>query len=256
MKKNISLVAIILFAFTSIQAQGLKGFIKKVVKDSATNSTINKNIDAFGGLQKDSLSTLDIAGGLKQALEAGAQRSSNKLSALDGFFKDAALKILLPAEALKAEQKLRALGFGKQVDNAILSMNRAAEDASKSAATIFINSIKQMTIADAAGILRGGDFAATNYLKTKTTAELTNAFRPVIEQSLAKVDATKYWNSLFTTYNKFSADKVNPDLTAYVTERALAGMFTQVSKEEQLIRKDPLARSTELMKKVFGNQSL
>jgi hypothetical protein len=252
MKKNISLLAFIVVSFTSLQAQGLKGFIKKVVKDSASNAAINKNIDAFSNLNKDSLSTPDIITGLKEALEAGAERSTNKLSAVDGFFKDAALKILMPEEARKAEQKLRALGFGNQVDNAILSMNRAAEDASKSAAKIFINSIKQMSIADAAGILRGGDFAATNYLKSKTTAELTNAFRPVIEQSLAKVDATKYWNTVFSTYNKFTADKVNPDLSAYVTEKALAGIFIQVAKEEQQIRKDPLARTTEMMKKVFA----
>ena len=142
--------------------------------------------------------------------------------------------------------------MGKMVDDAILSMNRAAEDASKSAAPIFINAVKGMSIGDAVGILRGGDFAATNYLKEKTTASLTEAFRPVIEKSLEKVNATKYWNTVFTTYNKFSADKVNPDLSAYVTERALSGMFHQVSLEEQKIRKDPLARTSDILKKVFN----
>ena len=142
--------------------------------------------------------------------------------------------------------------MGKMVDDAILSMNRAAEDASKSAAPIFINAVKGMSIGDAVGILRGGDFAATNYLKEKTTASLTEAFRPVIEASLEKVNATKYWNTVFTTYNKFSADKVNPDLSAYVTERALSGMFHQVSLEEQKIRKDPLARTSDILKKVFN----
>ena len=134
-----------------------------------------------------------------------------------------------------------------------MSMNRAAEDASKSAAPIFLNAVKQMSIQDAFGILKGGDFAATNYLKDKTSSPLTEMFRPVIENSLKKVDATKYWNTVFTTYNKFSADKINPDLAAYVTEKSLAGIFHQVGLEEQKIRKDPMARTTDILKKVFAN---
>ena len=159
----------------------------------------------------------------------------------------------MPPEAQKVEKKLRSIGMGKQVDDAILSMNRAAEDAAKSAAPIFINAIKQMSIHDAFWILKGGDFAATNYLKDKTTASLTEAFRPVIESSLKKVNATKYWNTVFTTYNKFTTEKVNPDLPAYVTEKAMAGIFYQVGQEEQKIRKDPVARTTDLLKKVFAN---
>ena len=110
-----------------------------------------------------------------------------------------------------------------------------------------------MSIQDAFGILKGGDFAATNYLKDKTSSPLTEMFRPVIENSLKKVDATKYWNTVFTTYNKFSADKINPDLAAYVTEKSLAGIFHQVGLEEQKIRKDPMARTTDILKKVFAN---
>jgi hypothetical protein len=133
-------------------------------------------------------------------------------------------------------------------------MNRAAEDASKQAAPIFINAVKEMTIQDAVGILKGGDFAATDYLKNKTTSQLTAAFRPVIENSLKKVDATKYWNAMFSAYNKFSLNKVNPDLPAYVTEKSLTGIFHEVGLEEQKIRKDPVARTTDLLKKVFSNQ--
>ncbi|RYZ49088.1 MAG: DUF4197 domain-containing protein, partial [Chitinophagaceae bacterium] len=107
-------------------------------------------------------------------------------------------------------------------------------------------------IQDGIGILKGGDFAATNYLKAKTLAQLTEAFRPIIEQSLQKVDATKHWNTLFSTYNKFSAEKVNPDLSAYVTDKAMTGIFYQVGQEEQKIRKDPMARTTDLLKKVFN----
>lgn len=202
---------------------------------------------------KQGLSHDEIVQGLKEALNVGANNASQKLSAADGFFKDAAIKILMPPEAQKAEKKLRSLGMGKLVDDAILSMNRAAEDASKSAAPIFIDAIKQMSIQDAVGILRGNDFAATNYLKDKTTSPLTEAFRPVIENSLKKVNATKYWNTVFTAYNRFSADKINPDLAAYVTEKSLAGIFFQVGLEEQKIRKDPMARTTDILKKVFAN---
>lgn len=235
---------------TVAQAQGFKSLMKKVTND--TSGTLP--LDRLKGGKGGGLSAETVASGLKEALEVGTQKGAEKLSAADGFFKDAAIKILMPEEAKKVEQKLRSIGLGAQVDDAILSMNRAAEDATKSAAPIFVNAIKQMTITDAMGILQGGDFAATNYLKDKTTSNLTNAFRPVIEQSLAKVNATKYWNTLFTNYNRFSMDKINPDLAAFVTEKALAGIFYQVSLEEQKIRKDPFAQTTDLLKKVFGKQ--
>ena len=230
-------------------SQGLKGLIKRVTNDTSGGISLNS---LKGGGNKDGLSTSTIASGLKEALEIGTQKGANQLSSVDGFFKDAAIKILMPEEAKKVESTLRSMGLGSQVDNTILSMNRAAEDATKSAAPIFVDAIKQMTIEDAVGILKGGDFAATNYLKSKTTNALTEAFRPVIEKSLLKVDASKYWNTLFTNYNRFSAEKINPDLAAYVTEKALVGIFYQVSIEEQKIRKDPMAQTTDLLKKVFG----
>ncbi|HEY8898494.1 MAG TPA: DUF4197 domain-containing protein, partial [Niastella sp.] len=146
------------------------------------------------------------------------------------------------------------LGMSSLVDKAILSVNRAAEDAAKSAAPIFIDAIKTMTIQDALGILKGGDFAATNYLKSKTTTALTTAFKPVIENSLSKVGATKYWGDVFNAYNKFATNKINPDLSGFVTEKAIGGIFYQVSLEEQKIRKDPVARVTDLLKKVFGSK--
>lgn len=252
--KNIFFLFLATFYIASGQAQGLKGFMKKISKDSSSaSSPINKVLNMGSSGDNGSLSAATIASGLKEALEVGTQRGAAKLSSADGFFKDAAIKILMPQEAVKVEQKLRSIGLGKQVDNAILSMNRAAEDASKSAAPIFISAIKQMSIQDAAGILKGGDFAATDYLKGKTTSNLTEAFRPIIEQSLANVDATKYWNSVFSTYNRFSADKINTDLSAYVTEKALAGIFHEVALQEQKIRKDPMAQTTDLLKKVFGN---
>jgi len=253
MKKLFFYVTISILFFQSTQAQGLKALVKKnIKKDSSVVKTTNI-FTKVTSVSKNNLSNDEIINGLKEALQVGTERSAQKLSAVDGFFKDAVIKILMPEEAKKVEKKLRNLGMGKQVDNAILSMNRGAEDAAKSAAPIFINAIKQMNFQDAMGILKGGDSAATKYLHEKTLKALTEAFRPVIENSLAKVDATKHWNTVFTTYNKFSSEKVNTDLAAYVTEKALAGIFYQVAQEEMKIRKDPLARTSDILKKVFGN---
>lgn len=239
MKRIITLVLLITLQ-QGIAAQGLGGLLNKAKNAVTGNPT---------GLSND-----DIVSGLKEALVTGSTKGSNLLSQTDGFFANAALKILLPPEAQKIERTLRSVGLGKQVDDAILSMNRAAEDACKSAAPIFANAIKQMSFQDAVGILRGSDTAATAYLKGKTSDPLTEAFRPVIETSLQKVDATKHWNTLITSYNKLPLvrDKLNPDLSAYVTERALSGIFYQVALEEKEIRKNPLARTSDILKKVFG----
>jgi hypothetical protein len=242
---------LLLFSIAALVNCGAQAQFKNILKKDSTGKTGVQKI--LGSGSKNGLSNDEIVSGLKEALNVGTNNAAGKLSSVDGFFKDAAIKILMPEEAKKAEKKLRSLGMGNLVDDAILSMNRAAEDASKSAAPIFINAIKGMSIQDAVGILRGGDFAATTYLKNKTTTALTEAFRPVIEASLKKVNATKYWNTVFSTYNKFSTDKVNPDLSAYVTEKSLSGIFYQVGLEEQKIRKDPFARTTDLLKKVFAN---
>ena len=247
--------ATLLFGFflslSAVNAQGLKGLIKDATKkDSGGKTAVDRLLKSSG---TKSLSNEEIISGLREALKVGTDNGTKKLSAVDGYFKDAAIKILMPAEAQKVEKSLRNMGMSKLVDNAILSMNRAAEDAAKQAAPIFWNAIKGMTIQDGVGILKGGDFAATDYLKGKTSTALTEAFRPVIEASLKKVDATKYWNAVFSNYNKFSKDPVNPDLSAYVTEKALTGIFFQVAQEEQKIRKDPMARTTEILRKVFAN---
>lgn len=200
------------------------------------------------------LSNADVVRGLKEALKVGTDTATSHLSVTDGFFKDAMVKILMPPEAQSVEKTLRSVGLGGTIDKAVLSMNRAAEDASKYVGNIFINSIKQMTIQDAFGILRGGNTAATNYLREKTTLQLTTAFTPIVSKSLDKVDATRYWKDVFTVYNKFSNKPVNADLTAYVTQKALDGLFYEIGLEEQSIRKDPLARVTDILKKVFANQ--
>ncbi len=223
------------------RAQSLLDNLKKKVTGSSNGS---------------SLSSEDIVNGLKQALTLGAQKSADKLSAADGFFKDAVVKILLPPQAQNAEKTLRSLGMGQLVDNAILSMNRAAEDASKSAAPIFVSAIKGMTVQDGLGILRGADTAATGYLRKTTSPQLSTAFHPVIDSSLQKTGATKYWKDVFNTYNKLPTTfkKVNPDLSGYVTQKAMDGIFYYVAQEEKQIRKDPAAQVTDLLKKVFGSQ--
>ncbi|MBS1628342.1 MAG: DUF4197 domain-containing protein [Bacteroidetes bacterium] len=241
-------ITILLFATLQLNAQSLKNIFSKTI-GSSTNTIMSSSSSSSALLGGD-----EISNALKEALQKGVERGTTKLSATDGFFKDAAIKILLPPEAQKAGEKLRALGFEKQVDDAILSMNRAAEDAAKTAAPIFVNAIKQMSITDAVGLLKGGDSAATKYLREKTTIQLSNAFKPVIEQSMAKTEATKYWNTFTTSYNKIPfVKKINTDLAAYVTEKALSGIFYQLALEEQKIRKDPVARTTDLLKKVFGN---
>ncbi len=201
------------------------------------------------------LTNAEVVQGLKEALHVGTDSTTFHLSKLNGFFGDNIIKILMPPEAEKVEKTLRSVGLGNTVDNAILSMNRAAEDATKYVGDIFWNSIKQMTIQDAFGILRGGDFAATNFLKRTTTAQLTAAFKPVVSKSLSNVNATKYWKDVFTAYNRFSSNPVNTDLTDYVTGKALDGLFYHIGLEEQKIRKDPAARVTDILKKVFGNQN-
>jgi len=209
----------------------------------------------LGNINNGSLTNDEVVQGLKEALKLGTDSSTYRLSLPDGFYKDAAIKILMPPEAQKVEKTLRDVGFGSVVDKAILSMNRAAEDASKSVGNIFLNAIKQMTIQDAFGILRGGNFAATDYLKQKSTSELTTAFTPVISKSLDNTNATKYWKDVFTAYNRFSKNPVNTDLTGYVTQKALDGLFYQIGLEEQKIRQDPAARVTDILKKVFANQN-
>ena len=159
----------------------------------------------------------------------------------------------MPPEAKDVESKLRSIGMGNLVDNAILSMTRAAEKASKDAAPIFISAIKQMTFTDAAKILTGPNDAATQYLKNTTSAQLTTKFKPVIQSALAATDATKYWNDVFSNYNKIPfVTKINTDLTSYVTQKALDGLFYTLAQEEAKIRKDPLGTANDIIKTVFG----
>lgn len=252
--KKISVLVLTLCFATFIQAQGILDKMNKAVTGDTSNkinSTISKVTGGSGG---SSLSNDKIIQGLKQALEIATDSTAKHLSKVDGFFSDAAIKILIPEDAKKAESTLRKFGMGPVVDKAILSMNRAAEDAAGNITPIFISAIKGMTLTDGLAILKGGDFAATDYLKKTTSAQLTEKMRPVIDQSLAKVDATKYWKDMATAYNTvaFGKKPINTDLSAYVTEKAMSGIFYSIGQQEQLIRKDPAARVTDLLKTVFA----
>jgi hypothetical protein len=235
MKKLGSLFVLSFLSLSLLHAQGLPGSAKSLLGN---------------GLSSD-----DIVSGLKQALSQGTQKSTDKLSAADGFFKDAAVKILFPPEAEKVERTLRSAGFGAKVDETILDINRAAESAAKSAAPIFLGAIKNMSVQDGLGILRGTDTSATAYLRKSTVAQLIAAFRPVIEDALQKAGATQAWKSVFDVYNKNPfAKKVNTDLPGYVTLKALDGIFFYVAREEKNIRQNPAAQATDLLKKVFGGK--
>jgi hypothetical protein len=203
--------------------------------------------------QSGNPSTLEIGNGLKQALEIGTSKSSDQLSSVNGFFTNAAVKILFPPEAQKVERTLRSIGLGKLADNVILSLNRAAEDAAGKAKPIFVSAIKQMTLQDVTNILLGSQDAATQYFKRTTTSQLTDSFKPVVQASLNKVGATKYYGDAAATYNKVPfASKVNPDISDYVTQKAISGLFVEIAQEELNIRQNLSARTTPLLQKVFS----
>lgn len=241
MKKIISITLII----TVFSACSSSGQIFKI-PDEITSELLNTD---------KPLSEKEVADGLKEALTVGTGKTVDIVSLADGYFKNAMIKVLFPPDAVKVEKKLREMGLGEQCDKMILSLNRAAEDASKEAKPIFISAIKQMTFADAMKILKGNDNAATEYLKGTTSSQLKNAFKPKIRNSLQKVNATKYWADVFNTYNQIPfVEKVNPDLDEYVTQKGMDGLFYMIAQEEGKIRKDPAARVTDLLKKVFGKK--
>jgi len=201
-----------------------------------------------------SISQEDAASAIKEALNKGITKGVELVSKENGYFGDIEIKIPFPQEAKSMEDKLRAIGMGNKVDEVVLSINRAAEDAAVKSKDIFMQAIKQMTLTDAINIVKGEDNAATKYLQVHTTDELVRQFSPVISESLTKVNATKYWSDVIRTYNKIPlVKKMNPDLTDYVTHKAIDGLFVKIAKEEKEIRKNPAARTSELLKKVFGN---
>ena len=197
----------------------------------------------------------DAVQGIRQALNNGVSSGISMLNRQDGFFGNQAYKLFMPPDARKIENVMRDLGMGKTVDKAILQINRAAEDAVGYAAPIFTDAIREMTIQDAWNIVKGEQDAATRYFREKTTAKLTAAFMPIIQRSLDRLEATRHYSDIINAYNKLPTtfNKLNPDLPGYVTERAVDALFDQIAKEEANIRANPAARTTEILKKVFGS---
>jgi len=202
------------------------------------------------------ISEQEAAQGIREALAQGLTNAVLKLNREDGFFKDALNKILLPPDAKKVENTLRSLGFNSLVDKAILQINRGAEDAAGYAKPIFVDAVKSMTLQDAIGLVRNGDTSATHFFREKTTEKLLAAFLPVIKSSLDKVDATKYYGDVISKYNNFptTIKKINPDLASFVTARATDALFDLVAIEEKNIRTNIAARTTDILKKVFGQK--
>ncbi len=196
----------------------------------------------------------EAASALKQTLNKGVENGVNILSVSDGFYKNEKVKIPFPPEAENIKKQLKKIGMGKEIDKVILSINRAAEDAIFSAGPIFSNAIKKMTLVDAISIVKGHNTAGTDYLYTHTNSALINEFKPIIKSSLQKVNATKYWKSVMKIYNKIPfVKKINPDLELYVTQKTIEGLFSVLAEEEIEIRKNPIKRTTDLLKKVFGS---
>lgn len=246
MKKTfLTLALITAFATTQVNAQITLG------------NVIKKAGDALSGEDVDlgDLTSTDIAAGLREALDKGIDEQVTKLTAVDGFYKNELVKIVMPEELQKVEKTLRKFGLGDLADQGIEAMNRAAEDAVKEATPIFVDAVASITFDDAKNILLGEDNAATSYLQSKTENPLYQKFSPVIDSSFAKVGATDIWKTIITKYNKLPLTKdVNPDLTDYVTQKALEGVFTMIAIEEKEIRTDLNSRTTDLLQKVFGAQ--
>ncbi len=239
--RNLAFMAMLLFAAACTTQQ--------------INQTLGGIGDVLGEGSKGGLSSQEVADGLKQALTQGISKGAASASQEDGYYKNPRLRIPFPEDARRVEEKLRQIGLGSEVDRFILTLNRGAEDAAKEAKPIFVNAIRSMTIQDAWNILKGDDNAATQYLRRTTGEQLRAKFKPVISQSLDKVQATKYYGDIVTTYNRLpGVQRVNPDLEDYATTMAIDGLFLLVADEEKNIRENPVARTTELLKRVFARQ--
>lgn len=224
-----------------------------LISISLVSCTQTKWQKSLGNIFGSDPTEAEAAGGLKEALILGAVNSTGLLSKQDGFFGNQLVKIPWPEEAKFVADALNKIGMQGTVDKVTLSLNRAAEKASAEVKDVFVGAIRQMTFQDAMKILLGGDGAATDYLRRTTTPILTEKFRPIIDKSLGEVNATRYWSDATGAYNKIPFTRpVETDLTAYVTERALRGVFLMMEKEENKLRADPKARTSELLRKVFG----
>ena len=252
---NVCLIALLLGNFSISQAQVSSKIKDALGKLGTTTTDTSKSTTTSSSAAASSITSTEANNALKQALSNGLQASIKSLSVQDGYLGDAVVKILMPAEAQKVEKALRAVGMGSLCDQFITSMNRAAETAVSEAGTVFVNSLSKMSIQDASAILLSNQQnAATTYFKTNTNTELTSKFTPVIESAMGKNNVSTYWGQLTTAYNKLPlSSKVDTDLTSYVTQKAIDGLFVKVADQELKIRENlGGARSTELLSKVFG----
>jgi hypothetical protein len=246
-KISLNLCFLLLLSSTvsaQIDSKQIKSKVKAKVETTITANTIaNTSI----------LSVEDTIKGLKEALMQGVGFSVGKLGVIDGFLNDPNLKILLPSDAKRAEERLRKLGLDDEIDRAIMAMNRGAENAVATSTEILKQAILNLTIQNALNIVMGEQDAATQYLKKSCLDTLTSKMKPVVTESLNQVGATKYWSAVVKPYNLLSKQKINPDLSAHVTEKALEGLFSLIAAEELRIRKDPGARSSEILQNIFGS---
>jgi hypothetical protein len=219
---------------------------------SQAQFNLGKVLDKVGG-SGGGLGEGEIVEGLKEALNVGISNGSAEASKVDGFFKNELIKIAVPPEAQKVAETLRKMGLGAEVDKFTLSLNRAAEDAAKKSKPIFVKAITSMTVPDALGILKGQDDAATQYLKKTTNEDLFKTFFPVVDSTLNLNKATEYYGELVKTYNQLPlVKKVNPNLKEYATQKTIDGLYILIAQEEKKIREDPVARVSDLLKKVFS----
>jgi hypothetical protein len=202
----------------------------------------------------NSLTNDEVISGLKEALSVGIKNSVSLTSVTDGFLGNAAIRLPFPPDAIKVKEKALNLGLSGQVEKFETTLNRAAEEATKEAMTIFIDAIKNMSVQDGFAILKGGNGAATKFLKDQTISKLVIAFTPKVKEATSKVKLTEYWNPIITKYNAITmGEDLSPDLDAYITQKAIEGLFIMVAKEEDKIRLDPAARVSDLLSKVFGS---
>jgi len=256
--RKILIVTALLVSVSAINSQILKD-VWNQTKNTATNTATTVVKDAVntvtGGTTTPALSNEDVIKGLREALSIGTNSSTGVASKLDGYYKNPRLFIPWPEEAKDMKEKLMKLGMKKKIEEFETSLNRAAEEAAKKAATVFLDAISKMSVSDGFAILKGADTAATNFLRKTSYSPLYDQFIPIVKEAIAKVKVTSYWNPLVTKYNKLpGVKKQNPNLDDYVTKKAANGLFVLIADEEAKIRKDPMARVTDLLKKVFGNK--
>lgn len=222
---------------------------------SAQLDQILKGLGGLGIGQPSQLTDVKIGSGLKEALRVGTENAVSFTGKLDGYFLTQAIKILMPEKLRTMEQGLRAVGYGPQVDEFILSMNRAAERAAPAARQIFWDAIGEMTIDDARKIFNGGDTAATEYFKGKTGAKLMEAFRPAVDKAMNEVGVTRKYKDLVNRFQAIPFVKLDAlDIDSYVAGKATDGLFYVVAQEEKKIRTNPVARTTDLLREVFGGK--